>query len=122
MPTSTAALESSYPRRRVSSTPRPFDSITDASEYWIARFRGSEYISDLILIPCKAAGLSWQAVESVLQNRPVKPKIDELTMKVAFKDYAKLLQTAGDAGGAIGDFGVSSLSQTADDAEEERLG
>ncbi len=25
-----------------------------------------------------------------LQNRPVKPKIDELTMKVAFKDYGKL--------------------------------
>jgi hypothetical protein len=34
--------------------------------------------------------LSWQAVESVLQNRPVKPKIDELTLKVAFKDYGKL--------------------------------
>jgi len=46
--------------------------------------------ADLILIPCKSAGLSWQAVESVLQNRPVKPKIDELTMKVAFKDYGKL--------------------------------
>ncbi len=46
--------------------------------------------ADLILIPCKAAGLSWQTVESVLQNRPVKPKIDELTMKVAFKDYGKL--------------------------------
>ena len=28
------------PRMRVSSTPRPFGSITDASEYWIARFRG----------------------------------------------------------------------------------
>src|SRR6266576_3606125 len=46
--------------------------------------------ADLILIPCKSAGLSWQAVESVLQNRPVKPKIDELTMKIAFKDYGKL--------------------------------
>jgi hypothetical protein len=32
----------------VSSTLRPFDSIIDVSEYWIARFRGSEYISDLI--------------------------------------------------------------------------
>jgi len=46
--------------------------------------------ADLILIPVKQPGLSWQAVESVLQNRPVKPKIDELTMKVAFKDYGKL--------------------------------
>jgi hypothetical protein len=32
----------------VSSTPQLFDSTTDASEYWIARFRGSEHISDLI--------------------------------------------------------------------------
>jgi uncharacterized protein (DUF2336 family) len=46
--------------------------------------------SDLILIPCRSAGLSWPAVESILQNRPVKPKIDELTLKVALKDYGKL--------------------------------
>jgi len=32
---------------------------------------------------------------------------------------AKLLQTAGNAGGAIGDFGVSSPALIADDAEEE---
>ncbi len=35
---------------------------------------------------------------------------------------AKLLQTVGNAGDAIGDFGVSALALTADDAEEERLG
>src|SRR6266702_1064399 len=29
---------SSYPRRRVSSTPRPHGSITNVSEYWIARW------------------------------------------------------------------------------------
>jgi uncharacterized protein (DUF2336 family) len=46
--------------------------------------------SDLILIPCKAAGLSWLAVEAILQNRPSKQKIDELTLKVAWKDYGKL--------------------------------
>src|ERR1700681_435726 len=33
---------------------------------------------------------------------------------------AELLQTAGNAGDTIGDFGVSSLALTADDAEEKR--
>src|SRR5258705_109010 len=46
--------------------------------------------SDLVLIPCKSAGLSWLAVESILQHRPSKPKIDELTLKIAWKDYGKL--------------------------------
>jgi uncharacterized protein (DUF2336 family) len=46
--------------------------------------------SDLILIPCKAAGLSWLAVESILCNRPSKRKIGEETLKVAEKDYGKL--------------------------------
>jgi hypothetical protein len=46
--------------------------------------------SDLVLIPCKSAGLSWLAVEMILQHRPFKPKIDELTLKVAWKDYGKL--------------------------------
>jgi uncharacterized protein (DUF2336 family) len=46
--------------------------------------------SDLVLIPCKSAGWSWLAVESVLQHRPSKPKIDELTLKVASRDYDKL--------------------------------
>jgi uncharacterized protein (DUF2336 family) len=51
--------------------------------------------SDLILIPCKSAGLSWMAVESILCNRPSKQKIGEETLRVAAKDYGKLsLETA----------------------------
>ena len=51
--------------------------------------------SDLILIPCKAAGLSWTAVKSILCNRPSKQKISEATLLVAEKDYGKLtLETA----------------------------
>jgi uncharacterized protein (DUF2336 family) len=46
--------------------------------------------SDIVLIPCKSAGWSWPAVEAVLQHRPSKPKIDELTLKVAWRDYGKL--------------------------------
>jgi uncharacterized protein (DUF2336 family) len=46
--------------------------------------------NDLVLIPCKSAGLSWLAVESILHNRPVKPRIDEETLKVAWRDYGKL--------------------------------
>jgi len=30
----------SYPRRRVSSTPRPIGSTTTSLEYWVTRFRG----------------------------------------------------------------------------------
>ncbi len=51
--------------------------------------------SDLILIPCKAAGLSWMTVESILCNRPAQQKIGEETLKVAAKDYGKLsIETA----------------------------
>jgi len=32
--------------------------------------------------------LSWPAVESILQNRPVKPKIDELTNEGRHQDTA----------------------------------
>jgi uncharacterized protein (DUF2336 family) len=46
--------------------------------------------SDLVLIPCKSAGWSWPAVESVLKMRPSRQKIDEQTLKVACKDYGKL--------------------------------
>jgi uncharacterized protein (DUF2336 family) len=46
--------------------------------------------SDLILIPCKSAGLSWMAVESILCNRPSKRKIGDETLGVAAKDYDKL--------------------------------
>jgi hypothetical protein len=46
--------------------------------------------SDLVLIPCKAAGLSWPAVEMVLRNRPGQPRISEQTLSLAFTDYGKL--------------------------------
>ena len=51
--------------------------------------------SDLILIPCKAAGFGWMTVESILCNRPSKQKIGAETLKVAAKDFGKLsLETA----------------------------
>ena len=46
--------------------------------------------SDLVLIPCKSADWNWQTVEAVLLHRPSKQKIDELTLKVASRDYGKL--------------------------------
>jgi uncharacterized protein (DUF2336 family) len=46
--------------------------------------------SDLILIPCKSAGLNWPAVETILTNRPIKPPISEETLKLAWQDYGKL--------------------------------
>ena len=51
--------------------------------------------TDLILIPCKSAGLDWATVEAILNDRPVKHRIDEATLKIAMKDYGKLsAQTA----------------------------
>ncbi|MDR3489059.1 MAG: DUF2336 domain-containing protein [Bradyrhizobium sp.] len=46
--------------------------------------------SDLVLIPCKSAGLGPAAVELILRNRPVKHPITEETLKIALKDYGKL--------------------------------
>jgi uncharacterized protein (DUF2336 family) len=46
--------------------------------------------SDLVLIPCKSAGLSWLAVEPILRNRPLKQPLSEQTLKLAWKDYGKL--------------------------------
>jgi uncharacterized protein (DUF2336 family) len=46
--------------------------------------------SDLILIPCKSAGLNWLAVEAILSNRPQQQPISEPTLKLALKDYGKL--------------------------------
>jgi hypothetical protein len=46
--------------------------------------------TDLILIPCKSAGLGWAAVEAILCHRPVKHRIDEATLKLAVNDYGKL--------------------------------
>ena len=51
--------------------------------------------TDLILIPCKSAGLGWAAVEAILSNRPVTHRISEATLAAAIKDYGKLtVQTA----------------------------
>jgi uncharacterized protein (DUF2336 family) len=46
--------------------------------------------SDLILIPCKSAGLNWLTVEAILSNRPLQQSIAEETLKLAWKDYGKL--------------------------------
>jgi uncharacterized protein (DUF2336 family) len=46
--------------------------------------------SDLILIPCKSAGLQWPAVETILSNRPLQQPIAEQTLQLACKDYGKL--------------------------------
>jgi hypothetical protein len=46
--------------------------------------------ADLILIPCKSAGLGWATVEKILTKRPVKHRIDEATLRLAAKDYGKL--------------------------------
>jgi uncharacterized protein (DUF2336 family) len=51
--------------------------------------------SDLILIPCKSAGLNWLAVEAILRHRPPQQPIAEQTLKLARKDYGKLsIETA----------------------------
>jgi hypothetical protein len=46
--------------------------------------------SDLILIPCKSAGLNWPTVEAILSNRPLPQPISEQTLKLACSDYGKL--------------------------------
>ena len=46
--------------------------------------------SDLILIPCKSAGLNWLTVETILSNRPLQQPIAEQTLQLARKDYGKL--------------------------------
>ncbi len=46
--------------------------------------------ADLVLIPCKSAGLAWTAVEAILRHRPVRPRIQQATLRVALKDYGEL--------------------------------
>jgi uncharacterized protein (DUF2336 family) len=46
--------------------------------------------SDLILIPCKSAGLGWAAVEPILRHRPLQRPISEQTLKLALSDYGRL--------------------------------
>ena len=46
--------------------------------------------TDLILIPCKSAGLGWTTVQAILSYRPVRHRIAEATLATAMKDYGKL--------------------------------
>lgn len=46
--------------------------------------------ADLVLIPCKGAGLGWPTVEAILVNRPAKYRIDQTTLKQAGTDFTKL--------------------------------
>jgi uncharacterized protein (DUF2336 family) len=46
--------------------------------------------SDLVLIPCKSAGLAWPVVELILRNRPLPQPITEQTLQVALRDYGRL--------------------------------
>lgn len=51
--------------------------------------------TDIVLIPCRAASLSWSAVEKILVHRPIKHAIDTDTLKLAERDYGRLsLDTA----------------------------
>jgi uncharacterized protein (DUF2336 family) len=46
--------------------------------------------ADLLLIPCKAIGLDWMVVESILRHRPTQPPIDDKTIWQAHLDYGRL--------------------------------
>jgi hypothetical protein len=46
--------------------------------------------ADLVLIPCKSAGLTWDTVEMILHHRPCKLGTDQATLKLASIDYGKL--------------------------------
>jgi uncharacterized protein (DUF2336 family) len=46
--------------------------------------------ADLVLIPCKSAGLAWTTVETILQHRSFKYRADQATLKCASIDYGKL--------------------------------
>jgi uncharacterized protein (DUF2336 family) len=51
--------------------------------------------ADLVLIPCKSAGLAWSTVEMILQHRSFKYRVDQATLKYASVDYSKLsMETA----------------------------
>jgi len=51
--------------------------------------------ADLVLIPCRSAGLNWPTAEKILKFRPVTYRIDNETVKLAERDYARLsLDTA----------------------------
>ena len=46
--------------------------------------------NDAVLVPCKAAGLSWPTVEAVLRTRQQQKPVSEQVMELAKKDYGKL--------------------------------
>jgi hypothetical protein len=46
--------------------------------------------ADLVLIPCKSAGLAWTTVEMILQHRSFKYRVDQATLKHASLDYGRL--------------------------------
>ncbi len=52
--------------------------------------------ADLVLIPCRSAGLKWPAVKAILIHRPAKLQIDEQTLEIAAKDYLKLSSETAD--------------------------
>jgi uncharacterized protein (DUF2336 family) len=46
--------------------------------------------ADLVLIPCKSAGLDWIVVETILRHRPAPQPIGEKTIWQANLDYGRL--------------------------------
>ena len=46
--------------------------------------------ADLLLIPCKSAGLDWMVVETILRHRRGVPPIDDKTLWQAHRDYGRL--------------------------------
>jgi len=45
---------------------------------------------DLVLIPCKAAGLSWATVETILSRRPTTQPLNPKILMAAAQDYRRL--------------------------------
>jgi Uncharacterised protein conserved in bacteria (DUF2336) len=45
---------------------------------------------DLVLIPCKAAGLSWSTVEMILSKRPTVQALNPPILMAAAQDYRRL--------------------------------
>ena len=46
--------------------------------------------NDAVLVPCKAAGLSFEAVEAILKNRVREQKPSQQIIELAKKDYSRL--------------------------------
>ena len=46
--------------------------------------------ADLVLIPCKSAGLDWMTVEAILRHRPLPQPIGEKSLWQANLDYGRL--------------------------------